>query len=164
MFEDVTEGYSYVRRGLIVPSWISDDEFIRRWLDDPYEGLGFEEGSKEYFAANGLRVRSKSEASIADKYEQYIVPVKYEKPLRLEGYGMAYPDFTALNVRMRTIYIHEHMGMMDDPEYADQNVKKINAYQKNGYYPGKNLILTFETKGQPFDPRIMDGIIEKYLL
>lgn len=163
-FEDVINDMSLVRQTLVVPSWLSDDDFISQWLDDPYTGLGFEEGSKEYYASSGLRVRSKSEASIADKYEAFSVPMKFEKPVRLEGYGIVYPDFTVLNIRMRKIYIHEHMGMMDDPEYAENNTKKITAYQKNGYYPGKNLILTFETKGTPFDPRLMDDIIKQYLL
>ena len=53
---------------------------------------------------------------------------------------------------------------MDDPEYAEENVAKINAYEKNGYYPGKNLILTFETKGNPFDVRKIEDIAKQYLL
>lgn len=162
--DSLYNGLSDVRKKLIVPVMIPDDEFIRKWLDDDYEGLGFEEGSREYYSSGGLRVRSKSESSIADKYDGYKIPMKFEKPLFLKSYGTAYPDFTLLNVRLRKVYIHEHMGMMDDPEYAEQNTKKIIAYQKNGYFPGKNLIITFETKGQPFDVRLMDDIIKQYLL
>ncbi len=162
--DDLYNGLSDVRKKLIVPVMVPDDEFIKMWLDDPYEGLGFEEGSKEYYSSAGLRVRSKSESSIADKYDEYSIPMKYEKPLILKGYGVVYPDYTLLNVRLRKIYIHEHMGMMDDPEYAENNTKKLLSYQRNGYFPGKNLILTFETKGQPFDARLMDDIIKQYLL
>ena len=162
--DKIAEGLSEFRKELIIPVELSDEEFVSKWLDDDYEGLGFEEGSKEYYSSKGLRVRSKSEESIADKYDEKLIPMKYEKPLFLKGYGMAYPDFTLLNVRLRKVYIHEHMGMMDDPEYAEQNTKKITAYEKNGYFPGKNLILTFETKGQPFDARLMDDIIGQYLL
>ena len=162
--DDVYDGFSVTRKSLVTPIMIPDDEFVRQWLDDDYEGLGFEEGSPEHYSERGLRVRSKSEASIADKYDGRGIPMKFEKPLRLKGYGTAYPDFTVLSVRFRKVFIHEHMGMMDDPVYAEQNVKKIVAYEKNGYFPGKNLILTFETKQQPFDPRLMDDIIEQYLL
>ena len=162
--DDVFESLLEARKSLVTPIMIPDDEFVRQWLDDDYEGLGFEEGSPEHYSERGLRVRSKSEASIADKYDGREIPMKFEKPLRLKGYGTAYPDFTVLSVRFRKVFIHEHMGMMDDPVYAEQNVKKIVAYEKNGYFPGKNLILTFETKQQPFDPRLMDDIIEQYLL
>lgn len=162
--DDVFEKLSDVRKRLVIPIVMPDDEYVKRWLDDDYTGLGFEEGSKEYFSSAGLRVRSKSEGSIADKYDENNIPMKFEKPILLKGYGAAYPDFTLLNVRLRKVYIHEHMGMMDDPEYVDQNMRKLAAYQRNGYFPGINLILTFETKGVPFDPRIMDGIIRQYLL
>ena len=38
----------------------------------------------------------------------------------------------------------EHMGMMDNGEYAEKAVRKISAYYQNGIYPGEALILTFE--------------------
>ena len=81
----------------------------------------------------------------------------------LKGYGWVNPDFRVLNIRLRKEFIHEHLGKMDDPEYAVKNIAKLNAYMRNGYFPGKNLIITFETQSAPFDARIMDDIIEQYL-
>ncbi|MBQ3390514.1 MAG: hypothetical protein IJG57_05540 [Firmicutes bacterium] len=53
---------------------------------------------------------------------------------------------------------------MDDPEYSEKAVRKINAYQAAGYYPGEDLIITMETKNQPLDVRLVKKLIEKYCL
>lgn len=162
--EDIYENLPPARRALVTPILLPDDEFVKNWLAQTYEGLGFEEGAPEFYADSGLRVRSKSEIGIANKYAELQIPILFERPLKLKGWGMVYPDFTPLNVRLRKEFIHEHMGKMDDPDYAEENVAKINAYEKNGYYPGKNLILTFETKANPFDPRKIEDIAKQYLL
>ncbi|MBR3184082.1 MAG: hypothetical protein IKF61_07005 [Firmicutes bacterium] len=162
--EDIYENLPPARRALVTPIFIPDDQFVKNWLAQQYEGLGFEEGAPEFYTDSGLRVRSKSEIGIANKYGELQIPMLFERPLKLKGWKTVYPDFTLLNVRLRKEFIHEHLGKMDDPEYAEENVAKINAYEKNGYYPGKNLILTFETKGNPFDVRKIEDIAKQYLL
>ncbi|MBP3758871.1 MAG: hypothetical protein J6I83_03395 [Firmicutes bacterium] len=162
--EDIYGKLQPARRALVTPILLPDEEFAKNWLAQPYEGLGFEESAPEYYAESGLRVRSKSEIGIANKYDEFEIPMLFERPIKLKGWKTVYPDFTLLNVRLRKEFIHEHLGKMDDPEYLMENIAKINAYMKNGYFPGKNLILTFETKSQPFDLRIMDEIINQYLL
>ena len=162
--EDIYGKLQPARRALVTPILLSDEEFAKNWLAQSYEGLGFEEGAPEYYAESGLRVRSKSEIGIANKYDEFEIPMLFERPIKLKGWKTVYPDFTLLNVRLRKEFIHEHLGKMDDPEYLMENIAKINAYMKNGYFPGKNLILTFETNSQPFDLRIMDLIINQYLL
>ena len=41
--------------------------------------------------------------------------------------------------------------MLDDDDYRKKNLRKISDYRKNGIYTGKNLILTFEGLGNPFN-------------
>ena len=53
---------------------------------------------------------------------------------------------------------------MDDPVYAHNAVKKIQAYEENGIYPGERLILTFETEKNVLDMRHVKKLAEKYLL
>ena len=48
--------------------------------------------------------------------------------------------------------------------YARSAVRKIQAYEENGIYPGENLILTFETEKTILDIRIVKGLVERYLL
>lgn len=162
--EDIYNKLTPARKELVTPILLPDDEFVRQWLEEPYEHPGFEDDDPEFFTEKNLRVRSKSEISIANKYDAHSIPMKYEAPLFLEGYGWVNPDFRLLNVRLRKEYIHEHLGKMDDPDYATKNVAKINWYMRNGWIPGKNLILTMETLKNPFDARIMEDIIEQYLI
>lgn len=162
--EDIYNLLRPERQQLVKPILMPEDAFVKKWLEQPYEKLGFDIGAPEFYTDKRLRVRSKTEIGIANKYDTIGIPMLYEKPIFLKGWGRVWPDFTLLNVRLRKEYAHEHLGMMDDPEYAKNSVAKIHAYERNGYFPGKNLILTFETKDNPFDTRIIEDIAKQYLL
>jgi hypothetical protein len=112
----------------------------------------------------GERVRSKSELIIANLLSKEGIPYKYECPLRLKGFGTVHPDFTALRRKARKEIYWEHLGMMDDPEYAEKAVRKISAYGANGFFPGDRLILTAETKSTPLNVRLIRDLIACYCL
>lgn len=160
----IYDQYGAARKELVTPAVLSDKDYVAQWLSREYENLGFEEDAPELYAQNGRRVRSKTEIFIADTLDKLVIPFLYEFPIYLNGYGKVYPDFLILNVRLRKAYIWEHLGMMDDPKYVARNLAKIEAYQKNGYFLGDNLILTFETKDHPFDRRQIEAIARHYFL
>lgn len=54
--------------------------------------------------------------------------------------------------------------MMDNTEYARNNVEKINKMAANGYVHGQNSIFTFETSILPLNARIIQLMIDKFLL
>ena len=162
--EDVYDSLPEGKRTLVQPLYESDEEFVKRWTGVEYEGNLFYDIDTGFETEKGEMVRSKSEWMFANILHQAGIPYRYEYPLRLGAFGTVYPDFTVLNVRLRREYIHEHFGMMDEPEYAEKAVRKINAYQAAGYYPGENLIITMETKSQPLDVRQVKRIVEKYYL
>ncbi len=162
--EEVYDKLTPSRRGLVVPRFISDEEFVRQWLAEPYQQLGFKDGAPRFYSANGLRVRSKSEALLADMYDSYKIPMKYECPLRLWNGRVVHPDFTLLNVPERVVFIHEHFGLVDDPVYMKQVVRKINDLQLSGWYPGINMIMTFETRESPLDMKLVCTLVERFLL
>ena len=54
--------------------------------------------------------------------------------------------------------------MMDDEEYREHALERINTYEMNGYFPGRDLILTHETTQRPFKNRVIDRLIAAYLL
>lgn len=91
------------------------------------------------------------------------VDIKYECPLYLEGFGIVYPDFTFLSKKTGQEIYWEHDGMMDDPVYAQNAIKKIEAYEKNGIFPGDRLILTFETEETLLNSEILEVLVKKYL-
>ena len=160
--EDIFDKLAPARQRIVEPIMLSNDEFIRRWLDEPYDQAGFAPGEPEFLTSKGLRVRSKSEIIFADKYDEYGIPFKYECPLQLDGFGQVRPDFKTLNVRLRRVIYHEHLGMMDDPDYAERNIRKIRAYERNGFVIGRDLILTFETRNNPVGPADADRLIRTY--
>ena len=161
--EQVYDNLSDIRKTFVDPIEIPEDEFVKRWLDESYDKKCFQEGAPEYYTEKGERVRSKTEILIANALVRNGIPYKYECPLYLKGYGRVHPDFTVLNVKERKIIFWEHLGMMDNPEYAENAVKKIEAYEKNHIFPGDNLILTYETMRHPVNSRILEAMIEKYL-
>ena len=63
----------------------------------------------------------------------------------------------------REIY-WEHEGMMDKQDYARAAVRKIELYQINHIYPSDRLIITFETEQNILNSKIIENLIEKYLL
>ena len=83
--------------------------------------------------------------------------------MHLKGYGTVYPDFTFLSKKTGKEIYWEHEGMMDRQEYARSAVRKIEFYQKNGIYPGDQLILTFETEQSVLNSKVIEGLVEKYL-
>ena len=74
---------------------------------------------------------------------------------------MVYPDFKLLNVNTREEVLLEHFGMMDDAEYVEKNMRKLRLYEKNGYFLGKELLLTFETSQVPFDFRNFENMLKE---
>ena len=109
-------------------------------------------------------MRSKTEVLISDILTDLQIPYLYEKPIFLSTWGWVFPDFLALNVRLRKVRYWEHYGKMDDPGYCERNLNKLLAYEKDGIFPGTNLIITHETSKNPVDTRLLVEVAKHYLL
>ena len=164
MMEDVYEEETPDRKKWIMPIWQPDKDYVQEWRNYSYQGLTAYDPSVRLRTEEGEAVRSKTEVIIADRLKSLNIPYRYECPAYLDDGGVFYPDFTALCVRTRREYVWEHFGMMDDPVYLEEALKKIERYERNGIFPGDRLITTFETFRSPIDTRIIDLIIRKYLL
>ena len=152
------------RKQLINPLWKSDEEFMEEWLKQESCTLGFEESAPFFISKKGERVRSKTELFIANSLYGSGVAYLYECRLNLIGLGTVHPDFLVLDIKNRRTIVWEHLGKMQDPGYVERNLRKINAYLKNGYILGETLILTFESSNVPIDTTIIEGIIGRYFL
>lgn len=160
--ESIYEGLSPERKALVRPVILTDAQYTSLWLSAPYAAKSFDEDDEsKFYTENGERVRSKSEVIIANCLFHAGIPYKYECPLALEERTI-YPDFTILDVKNRRTFFLEHFGMMDNPEYAETFVNKLSLYQKNGYFPGERLIMTFETSKKPLDTRMVKQTVEQY--
>lgn len=161
--EQIFEKLHKERQKLIVPVMETDEQFVKNWEGIEYQGKGFYENTIALYTFKGERVRSKSEVIIADTLNREGIPYRYEYPVCLRNVGNVYPDFLVLNIRLRQEFYWEHLGMMDEAEYAEKAIRKIASYEKNGIYPGENLILTFETKKNPISSNVIHRKIQKYL-
>ncbi len=165
--EDLSKVYDELpaaRKQLVEPRILSDDIYAKKWEEKEYKGKSINENSIQIDTDKGHMVRSKSEKIISDKLYNMKIPYRYEEPLNLKGYGVIYPDFKVLNKQKRKEIYWEHFGRMDDPDYSEKAIRKINTYIKNGFYPGENLILTFETSECPLDVKVLETIIQKFFV
>ncbi len=165
-FDDYYSSMSEPRRALVDPLWLPDDLYTQQWLEQKFKRLAFQSGDvTDFYTARGERVRSKSEMIIAEQLDKYGLPYLIEKPRYLKGFGWVYPDFAILKVRQREEVIWEHYGMMDDRNYLNERfMEKNKHYMANGYFPGINLLQTFETQKYPLGVKNIQMVIEKYLL
>ncbi|OUN91728.1 hypothetical protein [Blautia sp. An46] len=144
----------------VEPTW---EQQLKDWISETYKGKEFQEGTPLILTERGERVRSKSEKILADFFCRKRIPYKYEHPLYLKHFGTVYPDFTFLSKRTRQEIYWEHDGRMDDPIYAQNAVRKIQAYEENDIYPGERLILTFETERTALDMQLIEKLVCRYL-
>lgn len=161
--EDLYSSLSEERKKLITPIEPLWEQAVQQWLQQSYQGKDFSDDAPVILTNKGLRVRSKSEKTIADYFDQQGVPYKYECPLYLEGYGIIYPDFTIMSAKNGKVIYWEHFGRMDDPGYARKTVKKIDLYEKNGLFQGVRLIMTYETEHSVLNVRAIERLVKQYL-
>ena len=109
-------------------------------------------------------MRSKSEKILTDYFYRNGILYKYECPLYLKRFGIVHPDFTFLSRKTKQEIYWEHDGRMDDPVYAQNAIRKIQAYEENDIYPGERLILTFETDKTILNTRQIERLVRRYLL
>lgn len=152
------------RQKLINPVEPTYHGLLENWKSKEYVRKGFKDELPIIVTNKGIRVRSKSEKIMADYFDSIGLEFKYECPLYLEPYGIIYPDFTFLSKRTRKEVYWEHEGMMDNPDYARTAVQKIELYEKNGIFPGDNLILTFETSSTTINTELLKKMTERFLL
>lgn len=159
--EDIYDQLPESRRKFATPIVPGDREFARQWLEKPYDRLGFRSDMPEYITIKGDRVRSKSEMIIADRLWANGIPYKYECPLVI-GNAVIHPDFTILRLSDRKIIYHEHCGMMDNDDYREDMVDRVNEYNLEGIYLGDRLFLSFESSETPLDARVIDNLIKTH--
>ena len=139
------------RKELIKPYIIPDDIYAQEWQAKDFKSNPYMPENKIYDTKRGEKVRSKSESILADMLYEMRIPYYYEKALRLKSGKTLYPDFTLLRIKTREEIYLEHFGLLDDANYLDSFLKKLDEYRQSDIYPGKNLLFTYETTSHPLD-------------
>lgn len=143
-------------------------EAVENWKKLPYEqNQRYPEQLKVNTIVPGLKVRSKSESMMVLRFEERHVAYHYEEAFHGvddNGYSVViYPDFNCKNMYSNELVIVEHLGMCDNEEYMNGFYWKMRIYQRAGFFLGKNLIVTTETKDSPLDINVVDFIIDNWL-
>ena len=152
------------RQKLIEPIELTWEQKVAMWKEKEYKGKEFQLDAPVIMTEKGEQVRSKSEKIMADYFYRNGIEYKYECPLYLKGVGMIYPDFTFLSRKKGEEIYWEHNGKVDEPMYARKMVKKINAYENNGIFVGKRLILTYETEQTILNTDRIEELVNRFLL
>lgn len=149
------------RREYIESVVLNQSKFVENWKNTYYEHKQNNSASLKISTSFGELMRSKSEVLIAEALYKKNVPFKYEYPISVKNYTV-HPDFYCLNVRTGKIIIWEHFGLLENSEYAAQTVQKLYDYQRAGFFPGKNLIISTESKEFPLNSQTIEEIIDAY--
>ena len=121
-----------------------------------------QEGLTQMTAA-GFRVRSKSEALIANSLHENRIVFFYEKEIRVTletgETVILHPDFAIL-LPSGELILWEHLGLLRKKEYALKFGEKLHFYNLAGYTPGVNLILTADDANGSLDMQAVARIID----
>ena len=126
-----------------------------------YEQSDYHQEKRKTRTSRGLLTLSKSEAMILEKLDSYGIAYHYEER-RVLGDKWIVPDFTFEGAGGRLIF-WEHLGMMSNPGYAEDNIEKLRRYQRAGITLGDDLIITYEM-GDSIDMRVIDAAIRTELI
>ena len=151
------------RRLLLTPVTLPDEQYAELWKKEDWLGLPFAPDAEFYLTSRKEKVRSKSECIIADALARNNIPYRYEFPLKLKNGDTCHPDFLCLNLRTRQEFIWEHFGMMDSPDYVERTLKKLIIFGENKIFPGKNLIITMESKKNRLKTEQVESLINEFL-
>lgn len=166
--DEVFNDLSKERKELVVPIQENVKAKIEKWKEAVYEKNMMYTENLRYETEQGEFVRSKSEVIIANILFQNKKNIlyKYEKPLEVMDNGrikIVYPDFTIINIYTGKITYWEHAGMMDEPHYANEFVKKMNTYVENGLLLGKDVVVTYETQENVLDIGVVKRMVEELI-
>lgn len=113
-------------------------------------------------ASDGTKRRSLGEIIIGSKLEHYNIPFRYEAPAHPDLPYM--PDFTIIRPRDGKIIYWEHFGKVTDAEYMKSNRVKLDKYEEYNIVPWENLIISYSQADGGINEKLIDALIQGWLL
>ena len=133
------------------------------WAAGGAPNEGFYEEDLKSVSSQGEKMRSGGEMYIASRLDHFGIPYRYEEALGIPDLIYA-PDFTILRPRDRKIFYWEHFGMVNDETYVRKNIGKVSDYIDYGIRPWDNFIMTFNNEKGGFNGKLIDAMIDCWLL
>ena len=116
---------------------------VEKWLEEPVEENKLYPENRKFPTRNNIKVRSKSEQTIGNLLEEYGLLYRYDVAFKL-GTQTKFPDFIIMNPFNGKVFIWEHFGALNQPEYMAKMNEKMSMYSAYDYHPFENIIYTFE--------------------
>ena len=132
---------------------------LDNWARAQFEQSTYKIEQRTQRTSQGLLVRSKSEALIAEKLYEFGVPFRYEQVLHI-GCRDYFPDFTVRNTRSGKLFYWEHLGLVNNKEYMESCRRKLATYENAGIAPWDNLITTYDDENGNLDLQFVESIIK----
>ena len=132
------------------------------WAADYIQPRFYEDDYKSV-SAQGEDVRSGGEMYIMSRLDHFGIPYRYEDDTGIPDLQYA-PDLKILRPRDRKIIYWEHFGKVTDYGYVLDNIGKVKDYISYGIKPWNNLIMTFSNEEGGYDGKLIDALIECWLL
>ena len=132
------------------------------WENESYPMSDYKPEMRRHLTSRGLKVRSKSELIIAEKYYENAVQFRYEQIL-FYGTTKLVPDFTIRAPGGHIIY-WEHCGMTNDENYISHHKWKMSIYEKMDIVPWKNLIVTYDDENGNVNIPLIESEIKNKIL
>lgn len=162
--EHVYDQLGMGRQALVNPLVKTEKQRVEEWLSVEYPpGIFDESNTTKFYTSKGERVRSKSEALIANELINAGIPYRYEYPLNVNN-KLIRPDFLIYDVRKDMEVVWEHLGMADNRSYSSYNLERLADYQVAGFIPNVNLFITVETRENPLSLKAVRNIIKSRFL
>ena len=133
------------------------------WADDYKRQKDLFKEQLIYTSAKGVPMRSLGEVYIASRLDHYGIPYRYEASIPHPDVSRI-PDFTIRRPRDGKIIYWEHMGLPDDESYMQRNDLKFVEYENAGIVPWDNLIVTYNMESGGYDAKIIEAMIQGWLL
>lgn len=133
------------------------------WADDYERQKNFYKEQLVRVSTKGIPMRSDGELYIASRLDHYGIPYRYEASVPHPDVSRI-PDFTIRRPRDGKIIYWEHMGRTGDDDYMSGNELKRVEYENADIVPWDNLIITYNMKSGGFDARIIEAMIQGWLL
>lgn len=133
-----------------------------KWEDEKTTASTYHPESLKSTASDGSRRRSVGELLIGAKLSHYKIPYKYEAIAHPDLPYM--PDFTIKRPHDGKLIFWEHFGMVNEYDYMEGNRRKLIEYESVGIVPWENLIITYNQSDGGINEKLIDAMIQGWLL
>ena len=173
LLDNAVRNYSPVGEEQVMLSFLKKHPELARGINygfrDPVEWAAdhtppeFYEEDLKSVSAQGEKMRSGGEMYIASRLDHFGIPYRYEDDTGIPDLSYA-PDFKIMRPRDRKIIYWEHFGKVNDYTYVRDNIHKVSTYIEYGIKPWDNFIMTFNNEKGGYDGKLIDAMIECWLL